>query len=225
MLLKAGEPAMTLFEHLDTQLRALLESTGSEVAYLPGEMLFGPTGPEWSGIVRLGLIRVMSYFADGRSITHRSLGPGDVVGLASLVGASDPVSAQAVGRSVVLRFDSRVVRNLRKTSVEFANAMMRELHERLVQSTQDFHLRLRGSLNRRLALELIDHAGEHGRGDAISIPLTHEMLAESLDTSREVVTRHLSELARLGLVRQRGRGMIEVPDRMRLLGYAREAEP
>ncbi len=40
---------MTLFEHLDTQLRALLESTGSEVAYLPGEMLFGPTGPEWSG--------------------------------------------------------------------------------------------------------------------------------------------------------------------------------
>ena len=52
---------MTLFEHLDTQLRALLESTGSEVAYLPGEMLFGPTGPEWSGIVRLGLIRVMSY--------------------------------------------------------------------------------------------------------------------------------------------------------------------
>jgi CRP/FNR family transcriptional regulator len=61
----------------------------------------------------------------------------------------------------------------------------------------------------RLALILLKLSAAHGLeetgGTAISLPLTHQILADMIGTSRETVTRHLGQLKRQGLVSQRGR--------------------
>jgi CRP-like cAMP-binding protein len=73
----------------------------------------------------------------------------------------------------------------------------------------------------RLGLALLKLGAAHGveeeAGTAIGLPLTHQILADMIGTSRETVTRHLARLRRLGVVRQRGRTLLIQAPRLRAL--------
>ncbi|MBI4737186.1 MAG: winged helix-turn-helix domain-containing protein [candidate division NC10 bacterium] len=73
----------------------------------------------------------------------------------------------------------------------------------------------------RLALTLLKLAAAHGveeaAGTAIALPLTHQILADMIGTSRETVTRHLGRLRRQGIVRQRGRSLLIQKARLQAL--------
>jgi CRP-like cAMP-binding protein len=67
----------------------------------------------------------------------------------------------------------------------------------------------------RVRLKLCQLAGSHGKvgtdGLVLEVPLTHELLAEMVGSTRETVTRALARLARDGIVQhERGRYRIRV---------------
>ena len=70
------------------------------------------------------------------------------------------------------------------------------------------------TVRQRLAFALIDLAAKFGardaRGTLLTLPLTHDLLAEIVDASRQRVTGHLNELASSGAIRRDGRRLILV---------------
>jgi len=68
----------------------------------------------------------------------------------------------------------------------------------------------------RVRLKLIQLARSYGKvgteGLLLDIPLTHELLADMVGSTRETVTRALAQLTQEGIIRhQRGRYQIAVP--------------
>jgi CRP/FNR family transcriptional regulator, cyclic AMP receptor protein len=82
---------------------------------------------------------------------------------------------------------------------------LRERQESLAQFAAATHAE-------RLAAKLIQLARKHGRvtpqGIRIDVPLTHQLLAESIGAARETVTVALRELRREGLIDREGRTYI-----------------
>lgn len=72
-----------------------------------------------------------------------------------------------------------------------------------------------------MALTLLKLASAHGAedaaGTAITLPMTHQILADMIGTSRETVTRHLGRLKRRGLVSQRGGTLLVRKERLQAL--------
>jgi CRP/FNR family transcriptional regulator, cyclic AMP receptor protein len=73
----------------------------------------------------------------------------------------------------------------------------------------------------RLALALLNLGAAHGvkndGGTAITLPLTHQILADMIGASRETVTRHLRRFKRQGVVSQHGRTLLLQTERLRAL--------
>lgn len=208
---------MGLLERVGKSTRAAIEASATERSFRPTELIFGPDNRTWVGIVGNGLIRVFSVSAAGYSVTHRNVSRSGVVGIGALVDRPDFVIAQSVGYSVVMQLDLHLVRHLAATDLQFNRAVAIEVHQRLLDTASEIQERLTGSLTRRLARELLDIAAQLGEGEPLSIPVTHEALAESVGSSREAVSRQLASLAKQGLVRQRGRGRLELLHPERLL--------
>lgn len=212
---------MGFVEQLDAEIRTILQSTGRYRSFDPGDLLFREEDEPWVGVVQRGLVRISSLDPYGRWVTYRIVRAGGVIGIAALVGRSDAVFARSVGASAALQLDFGTVQRLRLTDIRFSNAVAEEIYSCLLEARRDIQLRLRGSLRRRLALELIDMAAEVGRGHPVVVPVTHEDLADLLGSSREVVSRALAEMASRGLVRQAGRGALQILDGPDLLAFGR----
>jgi DNA-binding transcriptional ArsR family regulator len=95
-----------------------------------------------------------------------------------------------------------------------------EIYRALIDTDRRTGFRGRGRQARHLAFELLDRA--HGSADgSLPVAASHEDLAQVLGSSREVVTRHLSRLARMGMIRQVDRRQIAVLNEVDLLAFAR----
>jgi len=214
----------TFLARLPDPIRTLLQTSGWTVDFAPGALIFDVRDQDWAGIVTAGIAQIFSEDDSGRVLTHRNVAGGGVIGLAALIGARNAVGAQAVISTTVHQFDQAVLRRLRAADASFNLAAAHEIHDRLIDTSTEVSLRLRGNFAKRLSLELLDLVAKAGLGDARRISVTHEALADSLGTSREVVTRHLNHLSGRRLVRQAGRGQIELldPEGLLRLGHAPE---
>ena len=73
-------------------------------------------------------------------------------------------------------------------------------------------------LRERLAAALLDLASKFGirdaRGTILSLPLTHEDLAELVGASRQRITEHLNEFERRQMILREGRRLIVLPQKL-----------
>ena len=203
--------------------RESLLATGHRFGFVPGQLIFDLGEAQWSGVIITGIARVFSADESGRVLTHRTVGRGGVIGLAALIAGSDTAAARAVVATSVYRFDQTALDRLRATDAAFNLAVAREIHEWLVGTSTEAMLWWRGNLAKRLALEVLKHVVEGDVSSAPTVSVTHEFLAESLGTSREVVTRQLIALSSLRLVRQVARGQLQLldPGALSSLGHDR----
>ena len=150
--------------------------------------------------------------------------------------ASDPLTAAPVtGRIVVAGGTGFVGGNLREAlagliaeSPELAAAVVAGMTRRLTElQTLVEHLLVRDTTV-RLAATLLTLAKGFGRPTAdgmtaITLPLTHQALANMIGSNRVTVTRKLLEMQEAGLVRSLGRNALAV-DPNKLHAHARAAE-
>jgi CRP/FNR family transcriptional regulator len=194
-----------------------------------GEEIFRPgQGAGQVYIVRSGFVRLFKILPDNRSINLGLLGPNTVFAQEDgYDGLSTGATAVAMVDSTISIVDSEDLAGLIAESPDLAVAVVHGMNRRLTElQTLVEHLLLRDTAV-RLVTSLYTLAKGFGRPTAdgmvaITLPLTHQTLANMIGSNRVTVTRKLIELQRDGFVRSLGRNAIAV-NMDRLREYAQDA--
>jgi len=162
-----------------------------EVIYLAGDR--GDT------LYRLesGLVRIVELLPDGRTLTLRHVLPGDYFGEEALEGKPYRYAAEALADSVVEGLDPRSMPH--EALHQVARNLARQM--RRVQA-YEAHLQA-GELRARIARYLLFLAdtwasGRDERG--LYVIVSHEEIADATASTRESVSKILSDLRREGLI-------------------------
>jgi CRP/FNR family transcriptional regulator len=146
-----------------------------------------------------GLLRSFVSSRDGRQITFRYGKSGDVMGLASLTGEPLPLTIQAMTDSSVVAVRVETLRRMLETDPAVARVCAQELTRQLNQALDGVARSAFYSIRQKLARELLNLATESD-GPHLVAQVTHQELADSIASSREVVTRSLREMRADGLI-------------------------
>jgi CRP/FNR family transcriptional regulator len=153
-------------------------------------------------VVVSGFARVFVAAPDGRSLTVRYCRPGSILGAFSLFvdGFAMPATVQSLLATGYLVLDARRVRELASTDGTVADALLRELSERVHDFVSEIARGSFTTVRQRVARHLLDLASQDQQDDALVAKVSQEHLAESVGTAREVVVRVLRQLRTAGLV-------------------------
>lgn len=199
------------------------------VSYNRGQEIFGPgRGSGLVYIVRSGCVRLYKALPDGRSINLGLLGPNTVFTQeVDPDGLSSGSAAEALVDSTVSVVEIDHLVDLISRAPELAAAVVHGMSRRLSELQTLTEQLLARDTSVRLASTLLSLARGFGRPTAdgftaITLPVTHQNLANMIGSNRVTVTRKLLELQQHGAVRSLGRNSLAVdPDK--LLAHAQAA--
>ena len=215
-------PAGELWEGLSSEERERVAKHCPERRFSKGNTIFAPgDAPDALYVLTSGLVTLSHLSEDGQESILRVFGPGDVFGELFLTVPARPFLARALTASVVTVIPGKRFLHLLSTfpriGFNFICVLSRHLAKIALDRGQSSH---KWSAE-RLALTLLKLAATHGveekAGTAITLPLTHQILADMIGASRETVTRHLRRLKRRGVVSQRGRTFLIQAARLKAL--------
>lgn len=169
----------------------------------------GDDGDELYLILK-GSVRIVALGAEGREVTLALLSQGNFFGdMALLDGHPRSASAIAAEDCEILVLHREDFFRVLERSPGSVRSLLAFLSERLRRANERIHDVSLLTVRRRLAGVLRDLALRQGTDDGTGILLprevSHRALAETLNTSRETVSRELAELRSRGLVEQEGR--------------------
>ncbi len=217
---RLGELAARGFlARLSPDLIAQLVQSGRTVHYPSKRFVVSPNAIG-GALVLSGLLRYFLAAPDGRQMTIRYVGPGDLVG-AMVVEPSDiSTNIQALEPSVLLHLDPFRVRSLAAQQPTLALALVDELTHRLRQAYRALAAGTFTSVSSRVARDLVERASMRGQLHAgVHVTVTQQSLADATGTVREVVARALRKLRRDGVIATVG-GTITILDADALAGLA-----
>lgn len=193
-----------LFSGLSPEELKLIAAVTARRKYPRGAVVFFEHEPgDALYVLEDGQVRIYRLAEDGREKTLALLSKGDFFGEMALID-EEPRSAvaEATDPSSLLIIHKREFDKLFFFNPQIAASIVRGLTRRLRQTNKQLmdavFLDVRSRLI-RLLLELdADYGKVHDGGRLIDIKLTHQELANMVGTSRESVTRVLTELQDLG---------------------------
>jgi len=215
-------PASHLWEGLSPAGREQVARACPERRFRKGSTIFAPGDPpDALYVLTSGLVTLSHLSESGQESILRVFGPGDVFGELLLTVTVRPFLATALTDCVVTAIPAKTFLHLLsaipRIGFNFISILSRHLTEMALDRAESSH---KWSLQ-RLALTLLKLGATHGvekkAGTAIDLPLTHQILADMIGTSRETVTRDLGRLKQQGVVSQRGRTFLIQPARLRAL--------
>lgn len=192
----------------DTDLTHFLDSA-VQVRLNADEYVFRPGDLCESFLILLdGRIRVQLVSEEGKEVTLYKIGPGGSCMLTtSCLFSSDEYPAEAIAETdvVALAFSRDIFERTVESSAKFRRFVFDGFSIRLAKVISRMEELAFTSIDYRLAKVLM---GLHERGQT---QVTHNKLAIELGTAREVVSRHLKQMEKRGLVAL-ARGKITVLD-------------
>jgi CRP/FNR family transcriptional regulator, global nitrogen regulator len=197
-----------------------------ERKFKPKDIIFTPGDPDDQlYFVSSGVIRLYKIYGDYKEATTALLKDGGVFGKISLVeGRWQDVFAEAVTDASVASIQKASIERVIKSRPEFALKLFSSLSERLRQSDEVIESLLHREVSTRLAtllLNLGDRFGEKNGSEVIELDvrLTHQDLANMIASTREAVSKVMSEFQRDGHIETKNR-KISILNREALLEYA-----
>ena len=178
------------------------------------DVIFTPGDPDDQLYFLLeGTVRLYKIYGDYKEATTALLKDNGVFGKLSLVeGRWQDVFAEAVTDARVAAVQKATITEVMKRDPEFALKLFSSLSERLRQSDEVIESLLHREVATRLAtllLNLGDRFGEHdGVGTTVGVRLTHQELANMIASTREAVSKVMSELQREGAIEVKNRKII-----------------
>jgi CRP/FNR family cyclic AMP-dependent transcriptional regulator len=159
--------------------------------------------------VRDGEARVLLFSSNGREVSVRSLGAGDIVGeLAALDGLPRSASVLAVSDVRVRILPKADFLACLEASPEAALWLAQRLGTEVRRLTEKVFELSALNVRARLHCELLRLArGPTGPRTLIAPAPTHAELANRIGTHREAVTREMRALAEMSIVRSRRRSL------------------
>jgi CRP-like cAMP-binding protein len=160
-----------------------------------------------------GTVRLYKIYGDYKEATVALLREGGIFGKLSLVeGRWQDVFAEAVTDVRVASVQKSTLTEVIKRRPEFAMKLFASFSERLRQSDEVIETLLRREVSTRLAtllLNLGDRFGESdGRGMVLDVRLTHQDLANMIASTREAVSKVMSEFQRDGSTEVQNRKIV-----------------
>ena len=193
------------------------EGAGIRVAdrrFTDKDLIFAPGDPDDQVYFLLeGTVRLYKIYGEYKEATVALLREGDVFGVLGLEETScQNVFAEAVTDARVAVVRKTVLIEVIKRRPEFALKLFSSFSERLRQSEEAIESLLYREVSTRLATllsHLSDRFGEpHGSGTVIRVRLTHQELANMIFSTREAVSKVMSEFQRADLIEIRNRRIV-----------------
>jgi CRP/FNR family transcriptional regulator, global nitrogen regulator len=180
-----------------------------ERRFAPKDLIFAPGDPDDQLYFLLsGTVRLYKIYGDYKEATTALLKDGGVFGKLSLVeGRWQDVFAEAVTGSRVAGVQKASLERVIKSDPEFALRLFSSLSERLRQSDEVIESLLHREVSTRLATLLMNLSDRFGEEDdtIIGVRLTHQDLANMIASTREAVSKVMSEFQRAGVIETRSR--------------------
>ena len=194
---------------LGSQERDALLADARRTSVARGDMLYTPGDPADSVfVVDSGRIKIVRTNANGSESIVGIRNPGDIFGELTWMidGARRTTSAVALDPGEVCRIDTAAFERRLRASAVLAARFARGTAQRLAAIERELTELAGKSVPGRLVDVLGRLAAEHGVAEKdgtvrIGLSLTHKDLADLIGTSRETLTKELSVLADVGLVR------------------------
>ncbi len=205
--------------HLSADAAREFESIKSTSFYPEGSTLFLENEPA-QGIFLLcsGKIKLSVSSRGGKTLILQFARPGEILGLsATMSGVAYEVSAEAL-------HPSKVAFIRREDFVRFVNrfpevyqAVTRQLNIQYSRACEQLRtVALSTSAHEKVARLFLDWSSEEASESAqIKVALTHEQIAECVGSTRETITRTLSEFKNKHLVTLKG-ATVTIPSRSAL---------
>jgi CRP/FNR family transcriptional regulator, cyclic AMP receptor protein len=201
--------------------RGRLLAGSTQGTFPPGSIVIRPDGPPAAYLLETGLARTYWNVPDGRQATMAFAHPTELVGVTSITGEPPWLFLQVITESRMTILDINAVRKLAATDVEVSTAVGAHLLRRLREAYRLIAVRTLGNIKERVAYDLLDRAAQSqlvvGR---LEVRATQADLADSVGSSREVMSRALRELRVEGIV-ETAPGAIRVLDPTRLAAIVR----
>jgi CRP/FNR family cyclic AMP-dependent transcriptional regulator len=188
-----------------------------------GQEVFTPNqGSGLVYIVRSGCVRLFKVLPDGRSINLGVLGPNTLFTQEDISdGIASGAMAEALVESTISVIETENLASLITESPDLAAAVVTGMTRRFTELQTLVEQLLVRDTAVRLATTLLNLGVRFGRPTAdgmvaISLPLTHQGLANMIGSNRVTVTRKLLELQESAHLRSLGRNALAIrPDKLR----------
>lgn len=180
-----------------------------------GSVIYRDEEDPRSIVVLTGLLRMFMRAPDGRQVTVRYARPGDVFGLALMIGGPAPFNMQAVTDASVASLRIDTLHELLRDNLDVAQAIASVLTDQLYEALDEVAGNAFLSVRQRICRHLLDLATERQEGHRLVAHVSQQELADAVASVRTVVSRVLSEMCREGLI-ETSRDEIVVLDPSRL---------
>jgi CRP/FNR family transcriptional regulator, cyclic AMP receptor protein len=216
-----------LFCDLPTRVLESFEELKYATLFPKGAMLF-MEGQHARGVFVLcaGRVKLTTCSSDGKAMITQIAEAGEVLGLSAAVSdrpyevtaeTLSPCQVNFVRREDFLNFLSEHA----EACLRVAQSLSNNYHEAYEQARS---LGLSSSVAEKLAKFILEWSERYGkesdRGIQLKLTLTHEEIAQLIGTSRESVTRLLSDFKHQGLIQVKGATLV-VRDKPRLQALVR----
>ncbi len=197
----------------------------AERKFGPKDIIFTPGDPDDQLYFLLsGTVRLYKIYGDYKEATTALLKEGGIFGKLSLVeGRWQDVFAETVTEARVASIHKNAIEQVIKNRPDFALKLFSSFSERLRQSDEVIESLLHREVATRLATLLINLADRFGTGNGtgtiLDVRLTHQDLANMIASTREAVSKVMSEFQRDGYIEVRSRKIV-ILDRNSLSEYA-----
>jgi CRP/FNR family transcriptional regulator len=193
--------ARSFLAGLPPELVGRLRDEGERADYPAGTTVYRAGSAPRAALVVRGLLRVFLTSAEGRQVTVRYARPGDVLGIAVLVGGPASTGVQAVEPSGVFRISARTLTAAARNDPRVGWAIAEELNRRLYEVLEQTAVNAFGSVRQRVAAHLLDLASaRQGPDGRLVAHVSQQELADAAGSVREVVARTLRDLRVAGIV-------------------------
>jgi CRP/FNR family cyclic AMP-dependent transcriptional regulator len=192
-------------------------SAASHLNTYPGGAILFVEGQTPRGVLVLclGKVKLSTTSRDGKVLILKMAAPGEALGLSAVISATPyEVTAETVGPCQVNFMDRDALMKLLDKHGELGLHSAQALSREFQSAYRDIHeLVLARSSAGKLARLLLSWSGGHerdssGREIRIRSSMTHEEIAQMIGSSRETVTRLLSELKKKELIRLEGSTLV-----------------
>ena len=201
---------------LDDDQRARVLRGSRRITQPAGVVLQYPTGVLTADIIESGLVRAFQVAEDGRQATIGYLYSHEYLGTLPAVTPRPFVYVQHITRATLIRLDADNIRHLFEADIGFARALAIHAASILSIVARVVTVRTLGTIRQRIAFDLLQRlTDDQLRSGNLEFAVTQQELADAIGSAREVVSGHIGDLRRAGILSTgRRRVRIEDPERL-----------
>lgn len=198
--------SMDFFSHLSTDNREKLIALGEEQLYKKNEIIFQAGSPgNYVYFLRDGRAKIYQLSESGKEIIQWFCFPGEMFGLAEVSrGGTRDVYARACSPVKVIKVEQHRFKEFLAQdndaallTIDLLSCRLRTLGDMLMYIASDDVMTRLIKLLSRLSAKYGKHEGDL---ILLSIPLTHQEIADMISASRQTVSTAINKLKRDGVI-------------------------